>query len=428
MSIEIKFPYEGDGFDCLLLPEGSSRPSSYFVKDVALPDSVYSLIEEALDNPIGTDRLSDLLEKRDSAAMKVALIIDDGSRPTPADEILPCILDRLAAAGVRRENITIVIALGTHVEMTGPEIEAKVGSRIYKEYRIENSHFNDESMMSLMGHTASGVPVYIDRTVAEADFRIGVGSIVPHGAVGWSGGGKIIYPGVAGKETVKQFHFMHGLTRRNMKGVEECSVRLEMEKWVEKVGLDFIVNSVLNQDGRVYRIVAGHYVKAQRRGVEYGREIYSFENEEKCDLVIALAYPHDDDFWLAAKGIYAGEQLTKDGGLLILLTPCKRGIGNHNLYIRRCGSSETFDTLNRVLSGELEEPEDVVSLAPASMVHELLKRIDIRLVTPTLDREEVEAGGFSWGNNIQKEVADFLAENPDAKIGIINHSDLTFAK
>lgn len=194
------------------------------------------------------------------------MIVDDMTRSTPVSQILPLVLEDLAGAKVRSNQIVIVIALGSHRVMTNGEISERLGEQIIRNYRVLNSCFCQPNHLVNLGPTEDGRRVLIDEEVAAADFKIGIGSIVPHGATGWSGGAKIIFPGGAGEETVMQFHFLHGLREENMTGREECPVRLRLESWVEKVGLDFIINAILTPDDQVYRIVAGHYRDAHRKG------------------------------------------------------------------------------------------------------------------------------------------------------------------
>ena len=260
------FPYEDSRISRVRIPN-NNLSGSYYIKEVPKIANLRKEIEKVLDRPEGTPSLDVLVRERPVDSLKVSIIIDDLSRPTPTAKILPILLTRLKALGVKERNIAITIALGTHPPMTENEQIEKVGENVCRDYLVTNSHYDDYSKLTLVGHSDERIPIYIDKHVVEADFRIGVGSIAPHGAVGWSGGGKIIYPGVAGKETVTRFHFLHGVTQKNMKGLEDCSVRLAMEKWVGKIGLDFIINCVLTQDGDVYKLTAGHYVDAQRLGV-----------------------------------------------------------------------------------------------------------------------------------------------------------------
>ena len=150
-------------------------------------------LKEALDEPIGTPRLEEMVQPDD----QVALVVDDMARPTPISRILPAVLDRLSRAGVADGQITVVIALGTHRPMTPAEIETRIGPGILRRVRVENHDFQDRGRLAYVGESSDGIPVWINRRVKEASFRIAVGNIVPHGVAGWAGGGKIIYPGVA---------------------------------------------------------------------------------------------------------------------------------------------------------------------------------------------------------------------------------------
>ena len=166
-------------------------------------------LAEALEHPIGTSRLEEMLRPD----QRVAVLVDDMARPTPVSRILPSILGRLDAAGISDEQVTIVIALGTHRPMTRAEIRNRLGDEVVGRIRVENHDFRDPRKLVYVGDASGGIPVWLNRRVKEADFRIGVGNIVPHGVAGWAGGGKIVYPGVAGEQTVDGFHGAFGTDR-----------------------------------------------------------------------------------------------------------------------------------------------------------------------------------------------------------------------
>ena len=444
----VELPYDDAGLDRVVLPQ-KNLGRCYSVK-AALhrpAGDVAATLLDALEQPIGTAPLHELILRRArrlsrtaSAAdtgppgssasacdrLRVTLIVDDLTRSTPVRQILPPLLKILHQVGVSHHNVTIVVALGTHRKMTPQELQRRLGEAVFSAYRVCNSHFDDQSMMVLMGRSADDVPIYIDRLVADADFRIGIGSIVPHGAVGWSGGGKILYPGVAGHETVKRFHYLHGLTRENMKGRMECSVRTTMEQWVETVGLDFIVNSVQDHEGNTCGLFAGHYVKAQREGSRVARQIYCHEREPACDVAIAVSHPHDLDFWQAAKGIFSAEQLTADGGDVVLVTPCPEGEGNHTRFLERCGDPHSHQLLQRVLRGEIPEPEDAVSIAPACLMHAIQQRVRVHLVSPNLDPRRVRDAGMFPHVSAQAALDHLLLQRPDARVSFVLHSDICF--
>ena len=229
-----------------------------------------TLIRQALDHPIGTPLLSQIVRP----GKKVAVIIDDISRETPTAQLLPPVLEGLAEAGIEKTHISIIIALGTHRPMTETEIATKVGPVIQKTYRIFNDPCDDDRRMMYLGNSSNAIPAYIHRAVVKADIRIGVGMISPHMDTGFSGGAKIILPGVCSYQTVGAFHTRQAGLSGNQLGVVDAPMRHELETFVgDRLGLDFILNAVLNRDGTLYRCVAGHYIRAHRKGVAFGRQI-----------------------------------------------------------------------------------------------------------------------------------------------------------
>ncbi len=421
MSTTIKFPYKDTCLSECHLPQ--ERLSMIYEMEPVTPlvDLKVAVIN-AMANPIGTASLKEIA----SHGKKAAVIVDDLSRPTPAALIIPFVIEELLSAGIAKQDIVIIMALGSHRRMTEKEIIAKIGGEIAREYRVINSRFWDPDHLCLVGTSGDGVKIFIEEEVAKADIKIGIGSIVPHAAVGWSGGGKILYPGVAGKETVAHFHFTHGLTEENMTGREECIVRTCMESWVDIVGLDFIVNSILTPDNQVYKIVAGHYRQAQRKGVQLARKVYSKKIIEKTDLVIAVSYTHDMDFWQGTKGIYSGEPLVKDGGTLLLISPCYEGLGLHKDFPARIGADDNAEIMKKILKGILPMPADPLPYPPGAMLARLRKRIHCSVVSPGLTAGQLGKAGYEKFSDIQSAVDTLLKRYPAGKVALVMRSDLTF--
>jgi lactate racemase len=376
-------------------------------------------VAEALDNPIGAPPLEKTVKPSD----RVALIVDDLTRPTPLRLILPEVLRRISAAGVPAERVRIIIALGTHRPMTTAEIEKRIGTDIAARYIVENHDFRDPGKLTQVGTSADGIPIWINRTVLEASFRIGVGNIVPHGVAGWSGGGKIVYPGVAGERTVDAFHGAFGTNLDNRIGSVETPIRGEIDALVRHVGLEYIVNTVLTGQGTVYRVVAGHYVQAHRAGIRHARRIYAVPFRALADAVIVSSYPADIDFWQAGKAVYAGEILLKDGGTLILATPCPERVAtNHDLLSLMALPLET-------LRARMQERtvEDRAAAAAAIRVGMVLRRVKVVVVSDGLTKTDVEGLGFLPAASLQEAVDRCLADHgPGCRLSVLTHGGELF--
>jgi lactate racemase len=376
-------------------------------------------LAEALDQPIGSARLEDKVRPND----RVAILVDDLSRPTPVARILPAVLDRLARAGVSRQRITVVIALGTHRPMTPAEIQERLGDGIVRQVRVENHCFQDPEQLAYVGDSSDGIPVWINRHVQEADFRIGIGSIVPHGAAGWSGGGKIVYPGVAGERTVDGFHGAFGTDLRNRLGADHAPLRADIERLVGHVGLEFIVNTVLTGDGIVYRAVAGDFVLAHRQGVVHAREVYAVPSHVTADVALVSSYPADIDFWQAGKALYSGELLLRDGGTLILVTPCPEGVvRNHDLlHYMQFSPAELLKQLQAL------QAEDRAAAAAALRVGLVTQRVRVEVISEGLSAVDAAALGFAHGHDLQQAVDRALAAHGNGcRVSVLTHGGDVF--
>lgn len=409
----VRVPFGSDSLD-VLVPERN-------LVDVLTPDKggasrqkeSASLIEAALDSPIASKRLLDIV----SPGQKVVIVSDDITRPTPTREVLEAIVSRLNSAGVLDSDISIVMALGSHRPMSGDETLAKVGPGIYSRIAVYNSEFTDKSLQCRLGKADDGTEIWIDRRVASADVRVGIGSILPHPAVGWSGGGKIIYPGAAGLDTVARFHLMHGRSERNMFGMDDCPVRVAMEQWVDLLGLDFIVNTVVRPNRELYAAVAGHYVEAHRRGVERAKEIFGVRCSASVDAMIASGYPTDHDFWQATKAVLAGETAVRDGGILILLAPCEEGSGPHRNFMSDAGACSVAELLDKARTGT---PEEALSASVAATLVRIRSRIDLGLVSSGISHQVASTAGFMPFDCAQDAVDYCISTyGPDCKISMM---------
>lgn len=282
------------------------------------PESEEKEIRRALEEPVGSKRLREIV-KKDST---VVIMVDDRTRQTPQKLIIPFVLEELNNAGVKDNQIKLIIGLGTHRDMTEQEILERFGQDILNRVKIENHDCHNNLVDK--GLTRKGTRILVNKNVLDADIRIAVGASLPHHPTGWSGGAKMLLPGVAGTETVNAMHLL-GATEAQL-GKVMTPMREEMEDFAKEVGLHFIVNVILNEKNELVKAVSGHFIHAHREIVSWGMKINGVEFREKADITLSSSYPFDFDLTQADKGMFSAARATKLGGEIILLSPCDEGI------------------------------------------------------------------------------------------------------
>ena len=374
-------------------------------------------IRHALAHPIGTAGLDQLVRP----SHRVALIVDDVTRETPAAILLPPVLKILADGGVSPDRVAIVIALGTHRPMTPAEIDRKLGAAVAQRYRIVNESARQQETMVYLGRSSRGIPAWVNRTVAEADIRVGIGMIMPHLDVGHGGGAKIVLPGVCGQATVDAFHEQMADIETDQLGLEDAVLRLDLERFVqETVRLHFIVNVILDSRGRLCHCVAGDAVAAHRAGVRVAREVYGTAVRRRYPLVVVDAYPHHIDLWQSTKALAAGERVTASGGQLILVADCPEGTGPHPRFADYIGM--TPDDLRRRWRDHALD--DRCAAAEAMAVGRMKQRIRIGMVTSGLSPQAVQHMGFDHYATVEAAIQRAIEPIPAAGIALIAHGGM----
>ncbi|MDX2153652.1 MAG: nickel-dependent lactate racemase [Bryobacteraceae bacterium] len=284
-------------------------------------------LEEALDGPVGCSALLEMARGKGSAAISVC----DITRPAPNRVVLPLVLRRLEAAGVPRSGIRILIATGLHRPATEAEIREIVGEEIAASYEVLNHHAKVREEHRYLGETSTGTPVWIDERFVSAELRLTLGFIEPHLMLGYSGGRKLVAPGLAGQETIKVLHSPKFM--REPKAVEgsidDNPLHRELLEIARMAGQEFIVDVALAQDRRIAGVFAGHPEKAHREGVRFVSSVLAQTMERAADLVITTGagYPLDLTFYQAIKGVTAAARLVRPGGRILLCAECSEGSG-----------------------------------------------------------------------------------------------------
>ncbi|NLM05245.1 MAG: nickel-dependent lactate racemase [Clostridiales bacterium] len=300
-------------------------------------------VKRALENPIGTKKIRDIVEPGE----KIAIITSDITRPMPSKKVLPHVLEELNIAGVSKEDIIIVFALGSHRKHTVDEMKYLVGEDIYNNYKCMDSDIEDYIRL---GYTDNNTPIDIFRPVAKAHRRICLGNIEFHYFAGYSGGAKAIMPGVSTRKAVEVNHSKMVDEKAHAGNIDTNPVRLDIEETIKLVPIDFILNVVLNENKEIIKAVAGHYIHAHRVGCEFLDALYKVNLDERADIVITSigGYPKDINLYQAQKALDNAKHAVKDGGIIILVASCKEGLGEDVFEKWILEAEKPEDLINRV--------------------------------------------------------------------------------
>lgn len=279
----------------------------------------------AVQNPIESPRLRELA----AGKQRVVIIFDDLPKPTPVSVIAPYVLEELHAAGVRDDQIRFLCAPGTHRPLVYPEFVAKLGKEIVDRYPVYNHSIWNNTVY--VGTTSRGTPVHVNREFAEADLRIGIGSLIPHGLAGFGGGGKLVLPGVCGMETILSHH-------DNMSGTKDLAARrgevagnvfrLDIEEAARLAGLHFKVDAVLNNKREVVGLFAGDFVAEHRVAAKLAAEVYHTVPAKDADVVVMNSYPDEPQF---VRSTWCVNLSLREGGDAVLLNHSHEGQNLHQL-------------------------------------------------------------------------------------------------
>ena len=326
--VDVWLPY-GKTEVCVRVPTRNFLGSIEPKEKAGVPDAVLE-IKRALNEPIGSKKLDEIVKPED----KVAIVVDDATRPAPSHLMVPPLLEELNNTGVKDENITIIFACGTHKAVTREEAVKLLGEAVLNRVKTL-SHDSRASDLVYVGETRKhGTKVYLNHVFAEADVKILTGDIGFHYYAGYGGGRKSVLPGVSGEETIKHNHAM--LLHPNAKtGILDGNpVHEDMVEAARLAKVDFILNVVINSEKEVVKAFAGDVEQAFYEGVKLVDEMYRIPVDRKADIVVVSpgGYPADVNLFQAYKGVDNALEIVKRGGVIILVAECPEGHGNQVFY------------------------------------------------------------------------------------------------
>jgi len=326
--VDVWLPY-GKTEVCVRVPTRNFLGSIEPKEKPGVPDA-RAEVERALKEPVGSKRLSEIVKPEH----KVAIVVDDATRPAPSHLMVPPILDELNMAGVKNENITIIFGCGTHRAVKHEEAVRLLGEEVLNRVKTISHDHKAQDLVYVGTTQKHGNKVYLNRVFAEADVRILTGDICFHYYAGYGGGRKSVLPAVSGEETIKRNHAM--ILHPNAKtGVLEGNpVHEDIVEAAKLAKVDFILNVVTNSKGEVVKAFAGDLEQAFYEGVKAVDEMYRVPVDRRAEIVVVspAGYPADVNLFQAYKGVDSALEVVKRGGVIILVAECPEGHGNQVFY------------------------------------------------------------------------------------------------
>jgi len=284
----------------------------------------------ALKNPYRTLRLRDMAQGK----KKAVIVLSDHTRTVPARILLPPIMNELRQGGIDESRTVFIVACGVHRHSTREEIARMVGEDLADQVPIINHNAMDSNMLTFLGKTTRGTPVWVNKLFVESELRIALGQIEPHEFAGFTGGRKSVIPGISGEETIRFNHspnmISHPFARPGI--LKGNPVHEDMLEAATMAGLDFIVNVVLNKDLRIIGIFAGDMIEAHLKGVDFVNSFSRIEIPILPDVVITNpGKPLDIDFYQSLKALIAVDAIASPETVVVLYSACEDGLGSTDM-------------------------------------------------------------------------------------------------
>lgn len=401
------------------VPSGWNVLSAQDCAKAPVVDDVAKEIERALDNPIGTAPL----EKLGRPGMKAAVLFDDIQRPTPAALAVPAVLNRLNNAGIPDDRITAICARGTHPAPTPEQLEKKVGKGVLQ--RLPGRvliHDAQSSENVFVGRTSRGTVVELNGCVAEADLVVGVGTCMPHPYSGYSGGCKILLPGVASYRTVGEHHYSWLRNRTCKLSVLEGNLWYEETVEIARMGrLAFKLDFLLNEANQVIRAFAGDPVEEHREAANHSTLLYQVFLPKLADVVITSAAPLEPGVQ-ASKSLLNSRLAVKTGGTIIWVA-AENQPGPLMALIEQMAAAKTANEYHRrLLRGDIPDaikPFGISFFMLGVPFKEISEQYNVIHATQGLTKDQVELMNFAYAPTVEAAIEQVRKTVPRADVTIL---------
>ncbi|MGD8521188.1 MAG: nickel-dependent lactate racemase [Desulfobacterales bacterium] len=401
-----------------------SLPDEYRIHEIhkkpsnALPDPASATLA-ALQDPVAMRPLSQIARN----ARSVCILISDITRPTPNGVVLPHIMAELEAAGISRDNVTILIATGLH--RPAPEAEKRIivgDETVFSSVRIENHYANNDDQHARMRATTRGTPVLIDKRFVEADVKILIGLVEPHFMAGYSGGRKLVAPGIAHRETILTFHapqFMEDPNARNC-NLEGNPLHEDQLEIVSMVGDIFAVNVIIDEERDIVFVNAGDVIQSHLEAVDFARRICEVEISRQFSTILTSAggFPLDKTYYQTVKGMVSPLDILKPGGNIIIVSECSERMGSENFQEsqRWLAESDPQSFIRRI-----SDPghKTLIDQWETEKLVEPLKKGEVYLFSESLTEADWALTCVHRVRKVEQAVQDSVAQSGDPHIAVI---------
>lgn len=410
---------QGKGDLIVDLPPQWEPKQTIFKEASSVDTSAPELMMRALAKPIKSPRLEELL----NSESRVAIVVDDITRPTPIRDLLPRVLELIGERGVSRANVDIVIGTGTHRPLTDKELEERVGSAVAKTYRVKNHDAHSPELV-VMGKIPGYGPVSFNGTVARADVKIIVGSTLPHVHSGFGGGPKNIMPGICNFETIRKHHLKNVLHHHSRVGITRGNPFLQDAIQIAKLArIDFAIQCLSDTFGQIYEVLAGDVLAVHRAAIKKQTERLGVPVTGKTDVTIVSSFPYNEGIQ-CMKAFMPSAMVTKLGGTIFVVTEVSEPFPDFFLESVRTVRKDGGDEAEANVLEKLNRNEPLIDAAmdfnmALILIFSVSRRFKLTMIGHEVLRNAAEAMGYNYSPDLAMALREEQARHDKATVSII---------
>jgi len=372
-------------------------------------------VQAAVEHPLGTAPLHDLVRSDQTVAISVC----DVTRPMPSTTVLPVVLQALAH--VPTDQIAVLIASGTHRETTRDELVAMLGAAVVNRYRIVVHDAFDDAQLAFLGEVDNRIPVWLNSAWVQADVRITTGFVEPHFFAGFSGGPKMVAPGLAGFKTIMRLHDAEMIRHRDARwGVTEGNpIHDGVRRIAAQSGVDFSVDVAINRDRQITSVAAGELFAVHRAVSVVVKRTAMQAFSQPFDVVVTTnsGYPLDQNLYQTVKGMSAAAQVVKPGGVILCASACSDGYPDHGEYLHILTERTSAEELLEMINAPGHNRHDQWEVQVQAQIQ---RRAEVLLKTDGLSADQVRAAHLTPIDDVGASTRDALDRfGPEARVCVL---------